>query len=49
MNDFVYILPKSDMNFWKINNENTSVRIKWTRNCFEDYKILAYRFFIVGI
>ena len=48
MNDFVYILPKSDMNFWKINNENTSVRIKWTRNCFEDYKILAYRFFNCG-
>lgn len=48
MNDSVRIGPSSDMNFWKINNEATSVTIKWSRNCFEDYKILAYQFYECG-
>lgn len=36
------------MDFWKINNEEMSVIIKWTRNCFEDYKELAYQFYECG-
>ena len=37
MGDSVWIWPSADMDFWKINNEETSVIIKWSRNCFEDY------------
>ena len=36
------------MDFWKINNEETSVIIKWSRNCFEDYKALSYHFYECG-
>lgn len=48
MNDSVLIWPSSDMDFWKINNENASVIIKWSHNCFEDYKTLAYQFYECG-
>lgn len=48
MNDLMRIWPSSNMNFWKINNEATSVTIKWSRNCFDDYKLLAYQFYKCG-
>jgi|GEM_PF-328585 len=48
MSAFLWILPSADMDFWKINNEEMSVIIKWTRNCFEDYKELAYQFYECG-
>lgn len=48
MNDSAWIWPSSDMNFWKINNDATSVTIKWSHNCFEDYKTLAYQFYECG-
>ncbi len=48
MSASLWILPSADMDFWKINNEEMSVIIKWTRNCFEDYKELAYQFYECG-
>ena len=48
MNDSVWIWPSSDMNFQKIDNDTTSVTIKWNRNYFEDYKTLAYQFYECG-
>ena len=48
VNDSALIYPSSDMNFWRINNKNTSVTIKWSRNLFDDYKILAYQFYECG-
>ena len=48
MGDSVCIWPSADMDFWKINNEETSVIIKWSRNCFEDYKALSYHFYECG-
>ena len=45
MGDSVWSWPSADMDFWKINNEETSVIIKWSRNCFEDYKALSYHFY----
>ena len=40
--------PSSNMDFWKIDNKETSVKIKWSHNCFEDYKTLAYQFYECG-
>lgn len=48
MNDSVWFWPSLDMNFWKINNEATSVTINWSHNCFEDYKALSYQFYECG-
>lgn len=48
MSASLWILHSADMDFWKINNEEMSVIIKWTRNCFEDYKELAYQFYECG-
>lgn len=48
MGDSVWIWPSADMNFWKINNEETSVIIKWSRNYFKDYKALSYHFYECG-
>ena len=48
VNDLVSIYPSFDMNFWRINNKDTSVTIKWSRNLFDDYKILAYQFYECG-
>lgn len=33
------------MDFWKIDNKETSVKIKWSHNFFEDYKTLSYQFY----
>ena len=48
MGDSVWIWPSADMDFWKINNKETSVIIKWSRNGFEDYKALSYHFYECG-
>lgn len=48
MNNSLLIWPSASMNFWKINNQATSVNIKWSRNCFADYKELAYQFYECG-
>lgn len=48
MNDSAWIWPTSDMDFWKIDNKETSVKIKWSHNCFEDYKTLSYQFYKCG-
>lgn len=48
MKDDLWIWPSADMDFWKISDEETSVDIKWSHNCFEDYKELAYQFYECG-
>ncbi len=48
MSDDLWIWPSADMDFWKINNEEMSVNIKWSQNNFEDYKELAYQFYECG-
>lgn len=48
MDDYLFEWPSEDMDFWKINDEEMSVNIKWSRNCFEDYKKLAYQFYECG-
>lgn len=48
MSDSARLWPSSDMNFWEINSDSTSVKIKWSRNCFDDYKLLAYQFYECG-
>lgn len=48
MSDSLWIWPSSDMDFWKIINERTSVTINWSHNCFEDYKNLTYRSYKCG-
>lgn len=48
MMDSACILPTEDMDFWKINGEKTAITIKWSKNCFEDYKELSYHFYECG-
>ena len=36
------------MDFWKIENRENVVEIKWSHNCFEDYKNLALDFYDCG-
>lgn len=36
------------MDFWKIENSENVVEIKWSHNCFEDYKNLALDFYDCG-
>ena len=48
VNGSAWIWPASDMDFWKIDNKETSVKIKWSHNCFEDYKTLSYQFYKCG-
>lgn len=48
MDEYLLEWPSEDMDFWKIKNEEMSVNIKWSRNCFEDYKKLAYQFYECG-
>lgn len=40
-----FIWPSSEMDFWHISNEETSVRIKWSGDLVADYRKLAYQFF----
>jgi len=46
--DSRWIWPSTDMNFWKIENAETTVKIQWSHNCFEDYKKLAFQFYECG-
>lgn len=48
MNDSLLILPSEDMEFWKINDETRVINIKWSHNCFEDYKNLSYNYYECG-
>lgn len=48
MDDYLFEWPSEDMDFWKIIDKEMSVNIKWSRNCFEDYKKLAYQFYECG-
>lgn len=48
MNDSLWGWPSTDMDFCRINNEETSVNIKWSRNSFEDYRELSYQFYECG-
>lgn len=48
MDDYLFEWPSEDMDFWKINDKEMSVNIKWSRNCFEDYKKLANQFYECG-
>lgn len=45
--DSICILPTEDMDFWNINSEKTAITIKWSKNCFEDYKELSYHLYVV--
>lgn len=36
------------MDFWKIENDDNIVEIKWSHNCFEDYRKLAIDFYKCG-
>ena len=36
------------MDFWKIENSENVVEIKWSHNCVEDYKNLALDFYDCG-
>lgn len=48
MRDSSWLWPSETMDFWKIDNETASVTIKWSRDCFIDYKLLAYQFYECG-
>ena len=43
-----YLFPTEDMNFWKIQNNENIIHIKWSHNPFEDYKTLAYQYYNCG-
>lgn len=43
-----WIWPSKDMDFWKIENKTSFVTVKWSHNCFDDYKLLAYQFYECG-
>lgn len=48
LDDSVWIWPSDDMDFWKIENDENKVKVKWSHNYFEDYKLLAYSFYECG-
>ena len=48
MKELTWLCHSSNMSFCKINSETTSIAIKWSHNCFEDYKVLAYQFYECG-
>lgn len=48
MESSAWIWPSNDMDFWKINNNENKIFIKWSRIYFEDYKQLAYNFYDCG-
>lgn len=43
-----WLWPSDNMDFWKIEDDENKVSIKWSRNYFEDYKKLAYNFYDCG-
>lgn len=40
--------PTEEMDFWKINNIEYQVEIKWSKDLFLDYKDLSYQFYDCG-
>lgn len=48
MANSMWIWPSVGMDLWKINDESASVTVKWSRDCFKDYKLLAYQFYECG-
>ena len=48
MENELFLWPYKNMDFWKIENSENVVEIKWSHNCFEDYKNLALDFYDCG-
>ena len=48
MENELFLWPYKNMDFWKIENSENIVEIKWSHNCFEDYKNLALDFYECG-
>lgn len=46
--DMSFLWPYREMNFWNIDDPDRVVNIRWSHNCFEDYKKLAYDFYVCG-
>lgn len=40
--------PNSDMSIYNIDNDSNTIEIKWSHNLFEDYKNLAYQYYLCG-
>lgn len=40
--------PTEDMDLWKVQNSKYTITIKWSHNCFQDYRKLSYNFFECG-
>ena len=40
--------PTEDMDLWKVENSKYTITIKWSHNCFQDYRKLSYNFFECG-
>lgn len=48
MSYFEPIWPTSDMDFYKINNKKATIKIRWSRNLYEDYKNLSNQYYLCG-
>lgn len=48
MSDSMRLWPTENMDFWRIEGNETVVSIRWSHNCFQDYKVLAYQFYECG-
>ena len=42
------IWPSDNMDFWKLTDVSNTITITWSKNCFIDYKKLAYDFYDCG-
>ncbi len=43
-----WLWPSADMDFWKKENSNYQVEIRWSLDPFRDYKDLSYKFYKCG-
>lgn len=43
-----WLWPSGTMDFWKTENDDYKVTVKWSRNSFLDYKELSYKFYKCG-
>ena len=48
MENELFLWPYKNMDFWEIENSENVVEIKWSHNCFEDYRRLAIDFYECG-
>lgn len=48
MENKLFLWPYKNMDFWKIENDDNTIEIKWSHNCFEDYRKLALDFYKCG-